>query len=155
MEQLWTRTISHRFFSLASTSRKSYSHFHTIHKTVTRPTHNSRFRGQKRICHRGLDIFSGIGFTLAFSMSLLGAPACRAEASKRRLTSRRPVGSRKPELAGKPALPGTAPRFRGSRREMSFRGLLSPIEWRGRKWGSARMRPPAAELKFQICVHAS
>ena len=63
--------------------------------------------------------------TPALPMNLLGAPACRAEASERRLTSRRPVGSRNPELAGetpvvaelcpgKPALPGTVPRFRGS-----------------------------------------
>src|SRR5664280_2256457 len=68
--------------------------------------------------------FRGIGFTLALPMNLLGMPACRAEASKRRLTSRRPVGSRKPELAGetpvvavlcpgKPALPGTAARVHG------------------------------------------
>jgi hypothetical protein len=55
--------------------------------------------------------FRGIGFTLALTMNLLGAPA-----------SRRPVGSRKPELAGetpvvavlcpgKRALPETVPRF--------------------------------------------
>ena len=48
-------------------------------------------------------------------MNLLGAPA-----------SRRPVGRRKPELAGEtPALPGTAPRFRGSKREC-FQGILTP-----------------------------
>jgi spermidine synthase len=47
------------------------------------------------------------------SMNLLGAPACRAETSERRLTSRRPVGSPKPELAGEtPALPGTALRWK-------------------------------------------
>ena len=48
-------------------------------------------------------------------MTLLGAPA-----------SRRPVGTRKQELAGEtPALPGMAPRFKGSMRDYSFRGILS------------------------------
>ena len=62
----------------------------------------------------------------SYPMNLLGAPACRAEASERRLTSRRPVESRKSELAGEtPALPGTAPRVRGSKREF-VRGILSP-----------------------------
>jgi hypothetical protein len=51
-------------------------------------------------------------------MNLLGAPA-----------SRRPAGTRKSELAGEtPALPGMAPRFKGSIRDYSFRGILSPLK---------------------------
>jgi len=56
-------------------------------------------------------------FAPTLPINLLGAPA-----------SRRPVRSQKLELAGEtPALPGTVPRFRGSMREILFRGILSPF----------------------------
>ena len=49
-------------------------------------------------------------------MNRLGAPA-----------SRRPVGCLKLEHAGEtPALPCIVPRFRGSKREILFRGILTP-----------------------------
>jgi hypothetical protein len=35
---LTTKPFSHELLSLARTSRKSYSHLHTIHKTVTCPS---------------------------------------------------------------------------------------------------------------------
>jgi len=59
---------------------------------------------------------------------LLGAPASRRPRGIAAIIPQgRPVGSRKPELAGgTPALPGTVPRFRGSKREISFRRNLSP-----------------------------
>ncbi len=78
----------------------------------------------------------------ALSMNLLGAPA-----------SRRLVGNRKPELAGEtPALPGTARRFRGSMREISFRGILSPLGRGEGVGGNVKRRPRPSGRRQNGCL---
>ena len=86
--------------------------------------------------------FSGASsFLCALSMNLLGAPACRAEASERRLTSRQPVKSRKPELADEtPALPGTVLWFSGSKRKFVWGNLFLLL------LGGAALSAPVAAL---------